>query len=162
MCVKLLVHTSLVTQLCNVVVLVLNRRCSSVSGDWLCYWRCGFSEHRYWWLLTVWKGKWNWLVVNVTEPCYYSELCKYFHQLPTSAPTCSVFSVEVYYPESSWHIRKAWRELEYCTITFAFYYIRTTMFGDRSWALHGSWQKFLQRLDYTLIIFFRQLKEWHT
>ena len=77
-CIKLLVHTSLVTKLCNVVVLVLNRRCSSVPCEWLCYWRCGFSEHRYWWLLTVWKGKQNLLVVNVTEPCYYSELCKYF------------------------------------------------------------------------------------
>jgi len=34
------------------------------------------------------------------------------------------------------------------------------MFGDRSWTLHGSWQNYLQRLNYTLIIFFRQQIAW--
>ena len=43
-----------------------------------------------------------------------------FHQLPTSAPTCSVFSVEVYFPESSWKLEESW---SIAPSLLAFYYI---------------------------------------
>ena len=34
--------------------------------------------------------------------------------------------------------------------------MQCTLFGEGSWTLHGSWQKFyLQRFNYTLIIFFK-------
>ena len=133
-CIKLLVHTSLGTKLCNVVVLVLNRTCSSVPCEWLCYWRCGFSEHRYWWLLTVWKGKQNLLVVNVTEPCYYSELCKYFSS--ASYLSSHLFSFQCG-SVLSWIIMEARGKLEYCTIAFSFLLHSTRMFGNRSWTLHS-------------------------
>ena len=52
---------------------------------------------------------------------------------------------------------KFWTGDNYIRVARAWwYYVQCTLFGEGSWTLHGSWQKFyLQHFNYTLIIFFK-------